>query len=249
MRLTRRSFLVVLGIALVVPFQACGEDEPQPVVTAPTDTPTEATAAPTETETATPEPSAEYDADLHILVDKERALPDGFVPPNLGYIPPEWHIPEYGGLQLRASVIEALEPMFAAAAADGVDLRIRSAYRSYDEQVSTFQYWVDLLGEEQARRESAEPGHSEHQLGTTMDFAAPDNGWELLESFADTAPGLWLAEHAHEFGFALSYPRDGEEITGYIFEPWHYRYIGVEAALAWHESGLTLIEFLEQIQG
>ena len=80
-----------------------------------------------------------------------------------------------------------------------------------------------------------------------MDFADPYNGWELLESFADSPSGLWLAEHAWEYGFALSYPRDGEEITGYIYEPWHHRFIGVEAAAAWRDSGLTLIEFLEDL--
>src|SRR5690606_38595314 len=95
---------------------------------------------------------------------------------------------------------------------------------------------------------SAEPGHSEHQLGSTMDFAAPENGWQPLESFADSQSGLWLADNAYRFGFALSYPRDGEEITGYIFEPWHHRFIGTEAALAWRESGLTLVEFLEYLQ-
>lgn len=248
MRLTRRTFLAVLGVALVAPLQACGEDEPDVVVVTPTETPGTPTSTPIATATATPEPSVEYDSDLHVLVDKERSLPDGYAPPDLEFIPPEWIAPELGGLQLRAVALDALRPMVAAAAEDGVDLRIRSAYRSYDEQVRTFQYWVDLLGEEQARRESAEPGHSEHQLGTTMDFASPENGWELLESFADTASGQWLAEHAHEHGFALSYPREGEGITGYIFEPWHYRYIGVEASTAWRESGLTLIEFLEELQ-
>ncbi|MCK9485674.1 MAG: M15 family metallopeptidase [Dehalococcoidia bacterium] len=254
MRLTRRAFLngtgAVLVAAIAAPLiQACGGDEePQVQVNTPTATPTEAPPEPTPTSTVTPEPEVGFNPDLHLLVDKDRALPDGFVPPDLEPIPASWHIPEFGGLQLRAPVIEALAPMRAAAASDGVDLLIRSAYRSYDEQVVTFQYWVDTLGEEQARRESAVPGHSEHQLGTTMDFAAPDNGWALVESFADTAPGLWLADHAHEYGFALSYPRDGEAITGYIYEPWHYRYIGVEASMPWRESGLTLIEFLEGLQ-
>lgn len=249
MRLTRRVLLVVFGVALVALVSACGgDDEPEVQVTTPTEAPATETATPTPTATETPEASAQYDPDLHMLVDKERALPDGYAPDDLEFLPAEWHAPEFGGLQLRAVALDALEPMIAAAAEDGVDLRIRSAYRSYETQVETFQYWVDTLGEEQARRESAEPGHSEHQLGLTMDFAAPDNGWALVESFADTAPGQWLAEHAHEYGFALSYPRDGEAITGYIFEPWHYRYVGLEAAEAWHESGLTLIEFLEQLQ-
>ena len=250
MRLSRRRFvlgLVSVPIALVA---ACGEDDPGVViVTSTADTPASTSAAPvaTSSPTAEPTPAVALDADLHVLVDKERALPEGFVPDSLEVMPFEWHAPERGGLELRANVIEATRPMVDAAAEDGVGLRIRSAYRSYSEQQWTFAYWVEVMGEAQARRESAEPGHSEHQLGTTMDFASPENGWELIESFAETTEGRWLEANAYRFGFAMSYPRDGEPITGYIFEPWHFRYIGVEAAEAWHASGLTLIEFLEEL--
>jgi len=181
-------------------------------------------------------------------VDKKRALPDGYVPPNLQAVPAAWDARDVAGQQMRADVIAALQPMVAAAKSAGVDLRIKSAYRSYAEQVRTFAYWVGLLGEAQARRESAEPGHSEHQLGATVDFADPANGWELLESFAHSPSGRWLAARAHEFGFALSYPRDGEAITGYIYEPWHFRYIGVAAAQEWRASGKTLVEYLEMLK-
>jgi len=244
-RLLQRAIAISGGLATALTL-ACGEDEPGVIIGTTTVDPTAEPA--TEVPTSPPTPAAEFDVDLHVLVDKARALPDGYVPPNLEYLPPEWHAPEVGGLQLRSDVIDALRPMFAAAAEDGVELRIRSAYRSYDEQAYTFDYWVSVLGEEQARRESAEPGHSEHQLATTADFASGENGWELLESFADTTQGEWLAGNAHQFGFAMSYPRDGESITGYIFEPWHYRYIGIEASEGWRASGLTLVEFLESLQ-
>lgn len=248
MRLNRRGFLVLSAQLAAVPLLVrCGTNEdPLPVVETPTDTPT---SAPTETATAEPTSSLAdlYDPDLHQLASKEYALPDGYVPPNLQPIPGNWLMGGQSG-SLRADILEALEPMMNDAwEDDGVDLRIRSAYRSYDEQITTFQYWVDTVGEEQARRESAVPGHSEHQLGTTMDFADPYNGWELLESFADSPSGIWLAEHAWEYGFALSYPEGMEATTGYIYEPWHHRYIGIEAAAAWRDSGLTLIEFLEQL--
>jgi D-alanyl-D-alanine carboxypeptidase len=240
----RRRFLALSAQFAAVPLiAACGAEADTIDVSV---APTSATPSPTPTATATPPPTplAYFDEDLHVLVSKEYALPDGFVPSGLQPIPAEWLMPGQGG-ELRAITLDALAPMIEAAADDGVELRIRSPYRSYGTQAQTFAYWVSLLGEEQARRESAEPGHSEHQLGTTMDFADPYNGWELIESFADSPSGLWLDEHAHEFGFAMSYPRDGEAITGYIFEPWHFRYIGLEAAEAWRESGLTLIEFLE----
>ncbi len=253
MRLNRRAFLALSAQAAAavsfVPFLAnCGAEDPIVVETA-TAIPSAGTE--TATNTPTPEPTgaapAYYDASLHQLVSKEYSLAADFVPPDLASIPGNWVMGGQSGL-LRADVLEALEPMMADAwEHDDVDLRIRSAYRSYAEQERTFAYWVSVLGEEQARRESAVAGHSEHQLGTTMDFADPYNGWELLESFADSPSGIWLAEHAWEYGFALSYPREGEEITGYIYEPWHFRYIGLDAAAAWHDSDLTLIEFLEDL--
>ena len=249
MRLNRRAFLALSAQAVAIPFLAsCGDDEPIVVETA---TPTATAATETATNTPTPEPTsavpAYYDPDLHQLVSKKYSLAADYVPPDLESIPSDWVMGDQSGL-LRADVLEALEPMMTAAwEDDGVDLRIRSAYRSYAEQERTFAYWVSVIGEEQARRESAVAGHSEHQLGTTMDFADQYNGWELLESFADSPSGLWLAEHAWEYGFALSYPRESEEITGYIYEPWHHRYIGIDAATAWRESGLTLIEFLEDL--
>ena len=249
--MNRRAFLALgAQVAITIPVvAACGDGEDgAEAATQPPGAPTSGTPVPIRTVPATPtptEPPVAFNPDLHQLVSKQYALPADYVPPDLEPLPAEWLAPGHWG-ELRAPVIEALRPMMRDAwERDGIDLRIRSAYRSYATQQETFAYWVSFLGEEQARRESAEPGHSEHQLGTTMDFADPYNGWELIESFADSPSGLWLAEHAHEYGFALSYPREQEAITGYIFEPWHYRYLGIEAAAAWRASGLTLIEFLE----
>ncbi|MCA9848119.1 MAG: D-alanyl-D-alanine carboxypeptidase family protein [Dehalococcoidia bacterium] len=251
MRLNRRAFLLLSAQVAAIPLLTrCGGSDAGVDIQTATSTETGSpSASPTETATATPASTVPeyYNPDLHQLVSKKYSLAADYVPPNLQAIPDNWLMGGQSGL-LRADVIDALEPMMSDAwANDGVDLRIRSAYRSYEEQVRTFNYWVSLLGEEQAKRESAEAGHSEHQLGTTMDFADPYNGWELLESFEDSPSGIWLAEHAWEYGFALSYPKGMEDTTGYIYEPWHHRYIGLEAAAAWHESGLTLIEFLEEL--
>jgi len=210
-----------------------------------------ATATPTPTapptRTPTPESSVDFDAELHRVVDKTRALPADYEPDDLMFVPAEWLMPGSGGLQVRKEAYDALSDLMEAASEDGIDLRARSAYRSYSEQQWTYSYWVGVLGEAQASRESARPGHSEHQLGTTIDFASAENGYELVESFGATTEGLWLAQHAVEFGFALSYPPDGEAVTGYISEPWHYRYIGVEAAEAWAKSGDALVVFLEKL--
>jgi len=243
----RRRFLALSAQAATLPLlAACGRSEATiEVQVPPATTPAAVGPTPSSSPTPAPTPPPYFDRELHVLVSKEYALPAGYAPEGLEPIPAAWLMPGQGG-ELRSITLDALAPMRDAAEEDGVDLRIRSPYRSFETQAETFAYWVTLLGEEQARRESAEPGHSEHQLGTTLDFADPYNGWELVESFADSPSGLWLDAHAHEYGFAMSYPRDAEEVTGYIFEPWHFRYIGVEAANAWYESGLTLIEFLVQ---
>lgn len=183
-------------------------------------------------------------------VDKVRGLPAGYVPPGLTRVPDEWVAPGFEGQLLRYVVVQALERLRATAEADGIDLRVRSAYRSYEHQVWTFAHWVNVHGLEHAERISARPGHSEHQLGTTIDFTSPSMNWQLGAGFADTPEGRWLAEHGHRFGFALSYPRGAEHITGYVFEPWHWRYIGEEAAQAWFEAGRPpLITFLDQLGG
>lgn len=247
----RRRFLgdgarLAAGMASAALF-GCGSNQTSPTGAA---SPSATATAPIRSAgvTSAPAPGVRFNADLHVIVDKQRALPDGYTPPGLQAIPAAWHAEGEAGQQLRGDVIEAMRPMIAAAAADGVSLRVESAYRSYNEQARTFAYWVSVMGEAQARRESAVPGHSEHQLGATADFSDPSNGWELVESFAVSPSGRWLAANAYRFGFAMSYPPGGEPITGYIYEPWHFRYIGVAAAQEWKASGKTLIEYLEALK-
>lgn len=194
-----------------------------------------------------PTPSPTGGIGLLAIVDKERGLPASYVPPDLTAIPGQWTAPGFPTQSLRQEAAAALTEMLRAASAEGIELRVRSAYRSYQEQVQTFQYWVSVLGETEARRVSAPPGHSEHQLGTAVDLTSASVSWGLVEAFGRTAEGRWLAAHGHEYGFALSYPENAEAITGYAYEPWHWRHIGREYAAAWARSGLTLIEYLEQV--
>jgi len=181
---------------------------------------------------------------LLTVVDKQHALPAGYVPPDLVTVDGGLAAPGFGGLLLTDEANRTLAAMLAAAAAEGHDIRVRSAYRSYAAQERTFAYWVSVLGEAEARRVSAEAGHSEHQLGTTVDLTVADVGHDLTEAFAETPAGRWLADTAYRYGFALSYPAGAEAVTGYAYEPWHYRYIGAEHAAAWRASGLTLGEYL-----
>jgi zinc D-Ala-D-Ala carboxypeptidase len=211
----------------------------------PTPEPT-AVSAPPDTPAPTLEPAPSVS--LLTVVDKQQALPPGYVPPDLATLAAAYLAPGFGG-SLRAEAKAALERMLSDAFAAGHDIYVRSAYRSYAEQERTLAYWVSVLGEAEARRVSAEPGHSEHQLGTAADLTSADVGHDLTEAFAETPSGRWLAENAYRYGFALSYPAGAEAVTGYAYEPWHYRYIGPDQAAAWRASGLTLVEYLRGIGG
>ena len=252
------------GIALAaLLLVACGEDAPPPItVTAPTSTAqataaaTKATTTAVQQATSTPQataaasrgcaPAPNPDTFLLRVVDKQRGLPADYCPADLQNIDDRWAVPGFPGQLMRAPAAGPLVQLLTAAQAQGVELRVRSSYRTYQEQARTFQFWIDQLGEAQAKRESAPPGNSEHQLGTTADVISASIGWELIIEFGATPEGKWLAAHAHEFGFAISYPPDGETITGYIYEPWHIRYIGKGCSTAWKASGQVLVQFLER---
>lgn len=133
---------------------------------------------------------------------------------------------------------DALLDMEDAAAADGIVLFIMSGYRDYETQEVIYNRYVEEFGKEEADRFSARPGHSEHQTGYAFDLNS------LEESFADTPEGIWLAENCYKYGFIIRYPKDKEDITGYMYEPWHVRYLGKELSEKVYNSGLTLEEYL-----
>ena len=176
------------------------------------------------------------------LLDTLYRLPESYAPQDLVSV-------QEAGLdsaqQVRAFVIPDLRALVQAAEDAGHPLAVQSAYRSYTYQVGTFNYWVEQRGREEALRISARAGHSEHQLGTTLDFRSADGppAWEV-EDWAQTPAGAWLAENAPRYGFVMSYPKGAEDRVCYTYEPWHYRYVGREAAQAVRESGLTLREWL-----
>ena len=122
-----------------------------------------------------------------------------------------------GGYLVRAIVIDDLRAMARAARTSGAGLAIQSAYRSYAEQTDTFAYWVAVAGRHQALGRSARPGHSEHQLGTTIDFMSADGGARrgTVPTGGDSAAGRWLMRHAWQYGFVLSYPRGARDVTCY----------------------------------
>lgn len=143
---------------------------------------------------------------------------------------------------IRPELQEPLRQMFADAKAAGYELMIGSGFRSSQQQAAIYNNYVRMRGQAGADKVSARPGTSEHQLGLAVDIAYTDRNCYLKTCFAETGAGKWLAANAHQHGFILRYPRGKEEITGYQFEPWHFRYVGKDLANALHQSGLTLDE-------
>ncbi|MDR1318433.1 MAG: M15 family metallopeptidase [Treponema sp.] len=167
----------------------------------------------------------EGDPFLRKLVDKSHALPAGYEPEDLVELKSggSYRI-NRGGMLLRQAAADSLEEMAVAAGSQGVSLLVSSAYRSYDYQVEVYNRIVNEMGQAAADRESARPGRSQHQTGLAADFGSID------DSFAETDAGRWMAANAGRFGWSLSFPDGYEDVTGYRWESWHYRYAGRELA-------------------
>lgn len=147
------------------------------------------------------------------------------------------------GLTLREVAATALEKLAAAMASDGAGkLFVNSAYRSYDYQSDLFVQKIEQYGEEEALVRSAKPGHSEHQTGLAVDVSVPAQGCAIMQCFGDTEAGKWIAENAWRFGFVVRYELDTVSTTGYTYEPWHLRYIGIELSTMYHENGIHTLE-------
>jgi zinc D-Ala-D-Ala carboxypeptidase len=181
-------------------------------------------------------------AELLVLVDKSHTLPADYAPADLVSLGRYPLSVSRQDLSLRTAIMPDVLAMAAAARADGVTLLFSSSYRSYDYQKKVYEHEAKVNGQQAADRESARPGTSQHQLGTAMDFGS------ITDAFADTKAGRWLAAHAEEYGFSLSYPKGFENVTGYRYESWHYRSITRSAARLQREYfgdiQQYLIEFL-----
>lgn len=184
-----------------------------------------------------------YDDWPYTLLDALYKLPQSYAPDDLVSLLNAGVGEDY--MLVRNLVVDDLRELLTAAEAAGIRLEVVSAYRSYGYQAQTFDYWVAQDGLEAALKTSARPGHSEHQLGTALDFRSADGpyAWEVTD-WRETPEGAWMADNAWRFGFVMSYPKGREEITCYSYEPWHYRYVGRDAAAAVQASGLTLREWL-----
>lgn len=194
--------------------------------------------------------------DLLTLVTLEYGLSREYEPADLvplaDYMPPS--ITLGYPTEIRKIIAQPLETMINDMRAVGLQPTIISGYRSYAAQAIAWNKWL-TLEPERVSILSAPPGHSEHQLGTTVDFGSPELadivGQEEIEFhtyFYQTSEGIWLEEHAHEYGFVLSYPRNALEVTGFYYEPWHFRFVGTELAAELKEKDLILTEHLLDLQ-
>lgn len=183
--------------------------------------------------------------DMTVLVNKKYRLPESYAPADLT-LASSSGIRTVGQIYVRSVMISDLGRLAADSNAAGIDISLISGYRSYANQLSTYQYWVNYNGGNTAIADqiSARAGHSQHQLGTAVDFSSSEIGDQIGAVFNNTAAANWLASNAANYGFVLSYPAGAETVTGYQHESWHYRYIGVANAQAFKASGQVLDQWL-----
>ena len=179
------------------------------------------------------------------LVNRQYAITSAYVPNDLV-------VPQVQGggesTMLRAEAAAALEKMFQAAQEEqGFGLIAISGYRSYGKQAAIHERKVASVGKKAALRVSAPPGCSEHQLGLAMDLGCKGSTG-LTAKFGETPEGIWVAENCHRFGFIIRYKAEWEDITGYMYEPWHIRYVGAEHAARIHELDIPFEYYIAQLR-
>lgn len=180
---------------------------------------------------------------LWVVVNKGRILPSDYSPklevPNV----PLNYDSSANDSHLRPEAAMALEQMFAKAESLGYKLKLFSGYRSYGEQTSVYNNFVAKQGQTQADTFSARPGHSEHQTGLAADVSTVGGRCELAACYGSTDEGKWLAANAYSYGFIVRYQEGKQNLTGYIYEPWHMRYVGKELAAEIHKTDQTLEQY------
>lgn len=202
-------------------------------------------------------------SDLDTILDPSKTVPLDTIPSSYtafvsrDYLLPSTYIPKdlvepnvrFGydthddKRKLRKVAASALEKMFHAAEKKGIILYGVSGYRSYERQRNIYNRNVALHGKKATDALSAKPGSSEHQTGLTIDVSASSVNCLLTERLATTKEGRWLAKNAHKYGFIIRYPKGKSKITGYSYEPWHIRYVGITVATYLYKNSLTLEEY------
>ena len=178
------------------------------------------------------------------LVNRQFPLPANYIPKDL--VEPKVSFSfsyQSDKRKMRKPAAKALEKMFQAAKKDKIILYGVSAYRSYQRQKQIYQRNVSLYGADSTDTFSAKPGSSEHQSGLTIDISAACVDNALSQAFGNTKEGMWVAKNAHKYGYIIRFPKGKSAITGYHYEPWHIRYVGVTTATYLYKHKLTLEEY------
>lgn len=245
-RLTR-AFVVSVVVASMTAVSGCSSAPEADRFASSSPTPSPAASA--SLTPAPPPPPPAFDrsrlpiddpASIWVVVDKLRPLnPLEYAPADLVNTPVSFQ----NAPSLRAEAAAAMATMFSTAAAEGAgEMTLQSAYRSYPTQVSVYTRYVNSIGQAAADAQSARPGHSEHQTGLSADISAVPLNCVLEACFGETAQGRWLADNSWRFGYVLRYPADKTPVTGFIYEPWHFRYVGVELATEMRTTGTATLE-------
>jgi D-alanyl-D-alanine carboxypeptidase len=185
---------------------------------------------------------------LYENLNRTNSIPLDYTPPELTKL--KQPIKTAGVICLSYEPASKLETLFKDAKKDGIQLMVLSGYRRPEIQ-RLLLAWANknnIKSSDEELLSLAEVGHSEHQLGTTVDFSGKSQGFKgPYTSFGETSEGKWLQSNAHKYGFVMSYPKGKEHITGYIYEPWHFRYVGIEAAKKIHDEKISVQEYLSQM--
>lgn len=188
----------------------------------------------------------DLDKGLFILVNKQNPVDSSYKPNDLTAIKYFAADRSEVGRYLRAEAAEAFNLLSETAAEEGHQIVVTTAYRSYDFQSTLYNNYVKIHGQQEADTFSAQPGKSEHQTGLAADVSSPSVNYQLTKDYINTTEGKWLNDNAYRFGFIIRFPKGKEDITGYMYEPWHIRYVGKTAAKEIFDKGFTLEEYLEK---
>lgn len=192
-----------------------------------------------------PEVVDEDEDDWLILVNKQYGLSEDYIPNDLVTLEDcDFSVGNEETKQLKEKAADALEEMIGAAADDDIDIVMRTGYRSYEYQEMLYNSYVATDGQEAADTYSGRPGYSEHQSGLCCDVGIKGQD---LNSFTGTDAADWVEDNAHKYGFILRYPEGKEDITGYMYESWHIRYVGKGPAAYMHKHDMTLEEYLDKV--
>lgn len=181
---------------------------------------------------------------IWLVVNKQRPISTDYIPADLVDVSvnkrPDKSAEE---LMMRQEAAKAMEDLFAGASTENINLLLGSAYRSATLQNTYYSNYVATYGQAEADKFSAKPGTSEHQTGLGADLSTADKSCYLEICFADTPEGKWLAANAYKYGFIVRYMKGKEDITGYQYEPWHIRYVGVDLAKQIYDANQVMEEY------